>query len=401
MSSDNPDTGSPGERAKRAPPTIDLDPSDVTDNDAGSRAEESAQSSTRDRSRPWFGAVRGSPFENASGALTPALSGATAAALILTGAWLLGLSGDDRTATVPAITAAPADTSVTDALAVRLAKIEADAAAAKTIASPQPAPDPAVLARIDQIEASLKSINDALASLRSELERVASAATDPARRDGGAAAPDLSAIDQRFARIETAQRTLSEAAQRSVGPLDDRPLRRVVAASALDLAVRQGEPFAAALAAAKTIAPDAALQPLDAFAASGVPGDVALSRELILVLPQLAPQQAKQPAAAASTGGGVLDRLQESAAKLVRVERVDAASSGANPNQSSPATAAIAAAARASDVAAARRALTELPAAQRAPAQVWLDKVAARDAARETARQFAASALAALGKPAQ
>lgn len=397
MSSDNPDTGSPGERAKRAPPTIDLDPSDVTDNDAGSRAEESAQSSVRDRSRPWFGAVRGSPFENASGALTPALSGATAAALILTGAWLLGLSGDNRTATAPAVTAAPADTSATDVLATRLAKIEADAAAAKTSASPQPVSDPVVLARIDQIEASLKSVNDALANVRGELERVASAAKDTAPRDAAVPAPDLSAIDQRFARIEAAQRTLGEAAQRSAAPLDDRPLRRVVAASALDLAVRQGEPFAAALAAAKAAAPDAALQPLDAFAASGVPGDVALSRELLLVLPLLAPQQAKQPAAAASTGSGVFDRLQESAAKLVRVERVDAASG----SQPAPATAAIAAAARANDVAAARRALTELPAAQRGPAQAWLDKVSARDAARETARQFAAGALAALGKPAQ
>lgn len=398
MSSDTPDTGAPGERAKRAPPTIDLDPSEVTENGGGSRTQEDTRSSARERSRPWFGSVRSSsPFENASSALTPALSGATAAALILTGAWLLGLSGDNRTVTAPAVTPATADTSATDALAARLAKVEADAAAAKTSPSPQPASDAAVLSRVDQIEGSLKSIGDAIAGLRGEIERVALAVKDVAPRDGaGATTPDLSAIDQRFARIEAAQRTLGEAAQRSVAPLDDRPLRRVVAASALDLAVRQGEPFAAALAAAKTVAPDAALQALDAFAASGIPSDAVLLRELLLVLPQLTPQQAKQPAAAA-TGSGVLDRLQESAAKLVRVERVDAASGSQPP----PAMAAVAAAARANDAAAARRALMELPAEQRVPVQAWLDKVVARDTAREAARQFAASALAALGKPAQ
>lgn len=397
MSSDNPDAGSPGERTKRAPPTIDLDPSEVTENGKGPRANEDTHGAPRDRSRPWFDSVRGSSFDNASGALTPALSGATAAALILTGAWLLGLSGDNRAPATPAVAtapAAPADTSATDALAARMAKIEADAAAAKTITLPQPVSDPAVLARVDQIETSLKSVNDALAGLRGELERVA-AAKDIAPRDGSAAAiPDLSAFDQRFARIEAAQRTLGEATQRSVAPPDDRPLRRVVAASALDLAVRQGGPFAPALAAAKAVAPDAALQALDAFAASGVPSDAVLSRELLLALPQLAPQQAKQPAAATTS---VIDRLQESAAKLVRVERVDAASE----SQPSPATTTIATAARANDVAAARRALMDMPAAQRAPAQAWLDKVAARDAAREAARQFASDALAALGKPAQ
>lgn len=389
MSSDHPDAGSPADRAKRPPPTIDLDPSDVTENDAGSQTQDTARDSANDRSRPWFDSVRRSPFEHASGALTPALSGATAAALILTGAWLLGLSGDDRTASAPAVTAVPADTSAADALASRLAKVEADVAA-RAIAPSQPAPDPAILTRVDQIETSLKSVNDALANLRGELERALAAAKDTAARDGSAAAsPDLAAIDQRFARIE--------AAQRSVAPLDDRPLRRAVAANALDLAVRQGEPFTAALAAAKAVAPDAALQPLEVFAGSGLPSDAALSRELIVLLPQLAPQAAKQPAAAATTGTGVFDRLQESAARLVRVERVDAASGSQPP----PATATIATAARANDVAGARRAVMDLPPPQRAPAQGWLDRVSARDAAREAARQFASGALAALGKPAQ
>ncbi|OQW55870.1 MAG: hypothetical protein A4S14_11470 [Proteobacteria bacterium SG_bin9] len=389
MSTDNPDTGSPGERAKRPPPTIDLDPSDVTKTDAAPQAEEPA----RERSRPWFESMRGGPsFENASSALTPALSGATAAALILTGAWLLGLSGDNRPAPAPVATAATADTSATDALAARIAKMETDAAA-RANAPPQRTADPAVVARVDRIEASLKSVSDAIAGLRSEIDRIAASAKDAPPRDN-ASAPDLSAIDQRFAQIEAAQSKLADATQRAAAPADDRPIRRAVAASALDLAVRQGEPFAAALAAAKAAVPDAPLQPLESFAASGVPGDAALSRELLALLPQLTPQQSKAPAA--TTTGGVFDRLQESAAKLVRVERVDAASS----EPASPAATAVAAAARANDIAAARRAVMDLPATQRAPAQAWLDKVAARDAAREASRQFAANALAALGKSA-
>lgn len=384
MSTDNPDPGTPGERAKRPPPTIDLDPSEVTASDASSPNEDKP----RDR-RPWFESVRGSSFENVSGALTPALSGATAAALILTGAWLMGLSGDNRPA---AVAASPADTSVTDALAERLAKIETDAAA-RVNAPALSASDPALLARTDQIEAALKSVNDAVAGLRGEIERIAASAKDAPPRDN-AATPDLSAIDQRFAQIEAAQRKLADAAQRAPTPADDAPIRRAVAANALDLAVRQGEPFAAALAAAKAAAPDAKLQPLESFAASGVPNDAALSRELLALLPQASSPPAKQTTA--GSAGGVFDRLQESAAKLVRVERVDATSS----EPASPVAPAVAAAARANDVAAARRAVMELPAAQRASAQAWLDKVAARDAARDASRQFAASALAALGKSA-
>ena len=64
----------------------------------------------------------------------------------------------------------------------------------------------------------------------------------------------------------------SEAAPENAKPADDVPLRRVVAAALLDVSVRQGDPYAAALAAAKSLAanPDA-LKPLDGFAASGVP----------------------------------------------------------------------------------------------------------------------------------
>jgi hypothetical protein len=49
----------------------------------------------------------------------------------------------------------------------------------------------------------------------------------------------------------------------------------------------------------------------------------------------------------------------------------------------------------------ARRELASLDAAARAPAQAWLDKAAARDAALAASRQFADDTMAALAKSAQ
>jgi len=392
MTAEVPDGGAPGERAKRPPPTIDLDPSEVTvEKEPASRTDDGKRAGFRDRMN-----TGGFSFEGASSALTPALSGATAAALILIGAWLLGLSGDNRPAPVTAL--ASADATAINALTARLTKVETDAAA-RANAPVQTGSDTALAARVDRIDGSLKSVNDAVASLRGDVDRVVAAAKQPdaaPREASPAPVADFSALEQRFAQIEGAQRALGEAAQRAVKPPDDRAIRRAVAANALDLAVRQGEPFVAALAAAKTVAPDAALQPLESFAASGLPGDAVLSRELQALLLQLSPPAPRQ--GATSNVGGLLDRLQDNAAKLVKVERVDAAS-GASSAQTAQ-TARIAAAARNNDIAAARAALMELPEAQRAPAQAWLGKVAARDEAREAARRYAAAALAALGQPA-
>ncbi len=52
------------------------------------------------------------------------------------------------------------------------------------------------------------------------------------------------------------------------------------------------------------------------------------------------------------------------------------------------------------DLAETRRELNSLAAADRAPAQAWLDKVSERDAALGAARHFATDAMTALAKPA-
>jgi hypothetical protein len=89
--------------------------------------------------------------------------------------------------------------------------------------------------------------------------------------------------------------------------------------------------------------------------------------------------------------------LQESAVRLVHIERVDAPPAG---ESASAVVARIKAAARQNDVAAARKELNTLPPTDRTAAEPWIAKVDARDAALATARQFASDAMAALAKPA-
>jgi hypothetical protein len=309
-------------------------------------------------------------------------SGAAAAALVIGVAWLLGWPGE---AAPP--TAAPQADAAIDALGSRVAAIEA-----KTANPAASAPDPAMASRIEALEKSLASLRGELAALRAQSEKLAAAVNDvkSAPRESASPPVDLSAINERIAQVERAIRAqTAEVAQENAKPVDDVPLRRVVAAALLDVSVRQGDPYAAALAAAKSLAdnPDA-LKPLDGFAASGVPSANALTRELLTLVPKLSP-----PAPENSTGSGIVDRLQAGAAKLVRIERTDTVG-----NDRGAVVARVTAAALRNDLAEARRELKSLAPADRAAAQVWLDKAEARDAALAASRQFATEAMAALAK---
>jgi hypothetical protein len=98
----------------------------------------------------------------------------------------------------------------------------------------------------------------------------------------------------------------------------------------------------------------------------------------------------------ATTGSGIVERLQAGAAKLVKIERTDTVG-----NDRGAVVARITAAALRNDFNEARRELKTLEPADRAAAQGWLEKADARDAAIAASRQFAADAMAVLGKPAQ
>jgi hypothetical protein len=389
------------DRPRRAAPTLDLDAIEISDEtqngDAGNAAEKPGPA------RPVAATL--------SSAIVAAIFGAGAAAAVI---WTMGWPAAPpapppqlsnaaldalaaRVASVESKAAAPApppqlNNAAIDALAARLASVESKAA---TPAAAAATPDPALSAHLDALEKSVAALRGELDAagarsqqLTAEIEAVKSAPRETPPP------PDLSAINNRLAQIEAAAKTLSaEAAQRNAAPRDDVPLRRVVAASLLDVTVRVGEPYAAVLAAAKPLAGNAdALKPLDVFAGTGVPNVNALNRELLALLPKLSPAQE-----ISTTGSGIVDRLQAGAARLVRIERTDAIAG----NDRSAIVARVTAAALRNDIAEARRELKTLAPADRAAAQAWIDKADARDAALAASRQFTTDAMAALAKPAQ
>jgi hypothetical protein len=360
-------------RPKRAGPTIDLQATEVSGD-----------------TRNAAGAVEPdpTPHEPPRSGMVPviaaAVAGAGAAAAVLAVAWYLGWN------TASPLPAPPPDTAAINGLAARIASVES-----KTNA-PQPAvPDAAAAARIETLEKSSASLRAELAAARAQSEKLTALVNDmKAAPREPSPPPDLSAINERLAQLEHNLRAQgTEIAQENAKPADDMPLRRVVAASLLDAYARQGDPFAAVLAAAKSLSTDAdALKPLDGFAASGVPNSVTLCRELLTLVPKLTPPAPENPAAGA---GGIVDRLKAGASQLVRIERTDVAG-----NDRGAVIARVTAAALRNDSNEARRELNTLPPADRAAAQSWIDKADARDAALAASRQFAADAMTALAKPA-
>jgi hypothetical protein len=392
-----PDSGRP----KREPPTIDLEATEVsseTKSAAGASSEatpepvaeptpEAAKASVEESP------VAGTPSRPVSPWIVAPVSGAVAAALVIGVGWMLGWPVIQPASTPPA----PQLSAAIDGLTARVAGLEPKVGK----------PDPAAAARTEALEKTVAALRTELAATRAQGDKLASAINDvkSAPRGDGTASPDLSGIDERIAKIESQMRTQgAEIAQQGskladtkadAKPADDMPLRRLVAAALLDVLVRIGEPYPVALAATKPLAPNPdVLKPLDQFAEKGVPSAGRLSTELLALVPKLLP--AAQQNNATTTGTGIVERLQAGAAKLVKIERTDTAGTDRGA-----VVARITAAALRNDANEARRELKTLEPADRAAAQSWLERADARDAALAASRQFAADAMAALGKPAQ
>jgi len=287
-----------------------------------------------------------------------------------------------------------------DELAARVARLEQAPAAPRR-------GDPAVDNRLSALEASTRSLADALANLnrradegaaalrdmRGDIDAVTRQAADAGRQ--AAASPgvatnraDIDRLGQRLDALESATASLKEAVGRIGEP--ERTTRLAVLAIALDGAVARGTPYAAELAAARAAAADPkALDPLQPFAQSGVPSPAALARELAALAPKM-----PAPAAAPPPAGGFLDRLKSNAEGLVRFRSIDA-TQGDDP-------AAIVARMQAKvaqgDVAGALADAARLPADARATLDAWSKKAAARQAAVAAAQRLAADSLAALGR---
>ncbi|UWU92833.1 COG4223 family protein [Bradyrhizobium sp. CB1015] len=394
-----PDAG----RAKRTPPTIDLEATEVSTQPqqvAGepepsehvaqeqARVEEPGSEEVKAEPQSESAEQQASVAAPVSAPVSPwviaPFSGAVAAAVVIAVGWMLGWPAVQAPPVAPQVSSA-----TVDALSGRVAAVEAKAA--------KPAADPAQVARIDALEKAASALRGDIANLRAQFDKTASALND-AKSAPPSAAPDLAALTDRIAQLERASKTeRAELAQQGekiaeAKTMDDKPLRYVVAASLLDVAVRHGDPYQTQLATARSLTakPDM-LKPLEAFASSGIPAAAALSRELLNIVPKLSP-----PAEAPSSEAGIVERLQAGASKLVRIERTDGVG-----NDRGAIVSRVTAAALRSDFAEARRELKTLPVADRAAAQAWLDKADARDAALAASRKFADDAMADLAKSAQ
>ncbi len=239
MVDDRPeDTGPPAEsaRPKRAGPTIDLEAAEVSGDVRNAAA--GAPPDPPPRAAAGFHDV---PGDQRGGRRRRRCRGRARRSLVL--GWYA--------VTPPA--APQADTAAINGLAARIASVES-----KPSAPPAAAPDPAAAARIDSLEKSSASLRGEFAAARAQSEKLTALVNDMKSAPREASPPRGSVCDQRTAgaaRTQPAHAGLRDRTgkqeEQNTKPADDMPLRRVVAASLLDVSVRQGEPFVAALAAAK------------------------------------------------------------------------------------------------------------------------------------------------------
>jgi len=299
---------------------------------------------------------------------------------------------------------ATVDRRTIDDLAGRLARVEA------ALANPRPAAmDPAFANRLATLEGEVKAMAETVSIIGRRGDDIAVTAREARQRADATAAAlaeltqkvtrlgapaverrELDALVSRVDAIERGEKAVEAELARRSADGSDRPLRLAVVAATLKGAVERGDPFAAELTSAKSLAADPkVLAPLEPFAASGVPTAAALARELSALAPAL-----YQAAGTPAREGGFLDRLQASAEKLVRIRPVEEIA-GSDP---AAIISRVEVRAAQADLAGALAELAALPAAARAPAEPWIKKAQARAAAVDASRRFAADALAALGK---
>jgi hypothetical protein len=300
--------------------------------------------------------------------------------------------------------------------AERLAKVEAALAAAPgpgaRDSSSGPASDPALAPRLDAVEASAKSLADALARLERRADESAAALQDARERGGATPAPSeppsvaKSDFDTLSSRVDGLQRALSQstgslqsslsetasslqqALERQSMSVMDRAVRLALVTSGIKSAVTRSAPYAGELNAAKALGADPqAIAALEPFAASGAPSTETLGRELAALAPNLTPPESRPP-----PDSGYLDRLQAHADRLVRIRPAG----GAAGEDFGAVVDRIEAKAKQGDIAGALAELRKLPDAARAPAAAWINKAEARQAAVAAAQRIETSALAAL-----
>jgi len=423
----NPDGVTPDKsagRRKRAAPTIDLEAKEIPPAGTPEAAvpEATAESIAEapmeppvdsDSSGPVPPADAPPPPPERNGVLKPlvigGIAGAAAATIVIAIGWSAGLFASEQTAAPDPRVAAletqikqlqsrpaaqPANTGATDALAVRIAKVEdsiskigsapADDNALKSLGVALAA----LNRRYDELAANLRATQSraeaaekAAADLRNNVQDMSKTAA------AGASSADLASLQQRLAALE--EQSKMARAELAKATESDKSARLALSAAAVRDAVLRGAPFAEDLAQAKSLGADEkTLAPLWPFAASGVPNAKTLAKELTDLLPKM-----KKAVGTPASSGGFLERLQANAENLVRVRPADAPAG----NDASAVLARIEQSAVQEDIAAALANIGMLPEAARQVAANWVTRAMARQKALDAARDFATGTTRALG----
>ena len=403
-----------GRRRKREAPTIDLTATEVPPAAEAIPPQSEPPPEMRD---PWPEPAPPPGAQFSTGSVAAGIAGAVVMSFVMLALWYAGFSlapAGDASALRTQVAAlqkqvqqlesraAPADVKTLEDLRARVGKIEGDIAKL-------PSADKAVAERLSAADNAMKSLgvaltalnrrsDDATATVKQALERAEAAekavkelqaSVQNVGKVAAVAPAALDAMQQRLAALEqSAQAAHAEIARTAS---IDTAARLALSAAALRAAVESGAPYADALAQTKLLGADAAaLAPLQAFAASGLPGDRALARELSGLMPALV-----KAAGAGAAPAGFLERLQANAGQLVRVRPLDAPA-GDDPGA---VLARLEVDAANADTDGALADLGKLPEPARKPAQAWIAKAKSRQAALAAARDFAAAAARALGKP--
>lgn len=406
--SDKRTTPDPAERAprrKRSAPTIDLTATEVPPAAADSGrssgpppAHERPEAVTEPEAQPM--ADQASSLKQSAWLSVPALAGgvfgAALMAIVLGALWFADavpvryVASSDSSAQISA-----PDNRAVDAITQRITRIEGALARL-------PANDPGVAERLSAADNAMKSLGIALTALNKRNDEIAGNAADARARADAAqnamtqlrdsvqslskntpASPspaDVDIVQKRLAALEQAVK---------VAPADN-AARLALSAAALRDTVASGAPFVAELDEVRSLGADEkSLAPLVPFASSGAPTIETLAQELRALIPTIMKTSGAQVPA-----GNYLERLEASAARLVRIRPVGMPAG----DDASAVLARVEKEAASAAIADALTDLGKLDVATRAPAQAWIGKAQARQTAVAAARELASQTAHALGK---
>jgi hypothetical protein len=405
-----PEGGPPDGRPRRQPPTIEGEAVELSDDGSPVAAH-------RSRMRHLLSGLMAALWSRklaaavAAGVLAAVIAGAT-------GVYLASDGGG-----VPPQKSARVEPAPSRDVAVRGAEVAGPETAARMPLAPPDRTADKTAAEVKELENHLAAMDTALTTINQRIaaldravhESVAASGAaaeradkvarqiDEAKKSGdeqeAAQQLDRGALDDLASRIkalESRQMTVRQIQERldrlaSAAGSPDKAARIAVAAAALRNAVERDRPFAAELAAARTLGLDeGAVAALEPFAATGLPRKNDLFRDLSALLPEL-----RRLSAPPGQDLGYLDRLQAGASRMLNIRPVKEETGDDPPTVLSRIELRMVQ----QDIDAIIAELDKLPAQAKELARPWRTRAQARRDAIEATRFAATASLAKLGEP--